>query len=232
MTRQQKIVVTLAIILIVALAGYAVVPLVVAAIMGPGVKVGELDQSAINPATTDVDGQWSTVGGPHPHYTTAGFTFEELLPSDRRETSGLTEAVEATITIEEGTLTAGEVVVDMSDISTDHMARDENVRSKLFEVDTYPESRFVITEDVDVSHVGDDGQAVPVEVTGELTIKGHTEEITTELLAVRDEQRLIVTGDIPIDRNDFGVESPEMIAASIADEGEINLMLVMTKDEQ
>ena len=101
MTRQQKIVVTITIVLIVALAGYAVVPLVVAAMMGPGVKVEPLDPSAVEPASTEIDGEWSTISGQHPHYTTAGFTFEELLPSDRRLTSGLTQSVEATVTIEE-----------------------------------------------------------------------------------------------------------------------------------
>ena len=39
----------------------------------------------------------------------------------------------------------------------------------------------------------------------------------------------MVSGAVPIDRNEFGVESPEMIAAEIADMGEVNILLSLQK---
>ena len=40
---------------------------------------------------------------------------------------------------------------------------------------------------------------------------------------------MIVAGDIPINRLDYGVETPELVAAKIAEEGEVNVRINMTK---
>ena len=226
---QQKIVISIFVVLIVALALYAVVPVLASLYLGPGTKTEGLNSEKTEAASTDIDGEWSVVQGAPPNLTAAGFTFDEVLPNERKSTSGSTQTVTGDLIVEEGTLTAGEVVVDLTNITTDRDVRDVNVRRKLLMTEEFPEATFLVTEPADVSHLPEDGSADIVELTGDLTIKGNTHEVTHVFDAVRDGDRLIVSGDIPIDRNDYGVESPEMIAASIADEGEVNVLLVFEK---
>lgn len=228
-TTRQKIFIGIVVVLIVGLALFALAPVLYAAIMGPGVKTEPMDASNAEPASTSVDGQWGITPGVPPNSTSVGFTFDELLPNEARSTSGSTQDVTGEVIVEEGQLQSGEVVVDMSNIVTDQDVRDESVRNKLFETDTFPVSTFTITEPVDVSQLPEDGTPGTVELTGDLMIKERTNEVTQTFDAVRDGDRLIVSGDIVINRNDYGVESPQMIAAEIAEEGEINLRLTFEK---
>ncbi|AIT61066.1 YceI family protein [Corynebacterium doosanense] len=225
-----KIVITVGVVLIVLLAAVALVPVLWAAIAGPGVKTGPLDASDAEPATTDINGTWQVTPGTPPNTSSVGFTFDEILPNEERSTSGSTQGVSGSVVVEEGQITAGEIIVDMTNVVTDRDVRDESVRNKLFETSRFPTAAFHITDPVDVSHVPDDGTAVPVELTGDLTIKGHTHEITHTFDALRDGDSIVISGSPVIDRNDYGVESPEMIAAKIADEGTIDLRLSFRKD--
>ena len=86
-----------------------------------------------------------------------------------------------------------------------------------------------MTQPADVSAVPEDGSVGTVELTGELTIHGTTNEVTHEFDVARSGDRLIVAGDIPINRLDYGVETPELVAAKIAEEGEVNVRINMTK---
>ena len=145
-----------------------------------------------------------------------GFTFFEILPSDRRETSGSTQSVEGWATIEQGSVQAGEIVVDMTDVSTDNERRDINVRNKIFHTNEYPTATFTITEPADVSDVPGNGTPGKVTLTGVMEIRG-------------DGDRVIVSGDVDINRNEYGVESPEFVAAKIDDTGQLNIRLLLTK---
>lgn len=225
-----KIVVTIGVVLIVLLAGVALGPVLWAVIMGPGVKTEPLDASSAKPASTDVNGTWEIMPGTPPNTTSVGFTFDELLPNERRSTSGSTQDVTGSVIVEEGELTAGEVIVDLTDVVTDQNVRDESVRNKLFETNRYPTAAFHITKPVDVSGLPADGTAGQVEITGDLTIKGQTHEITHTFDVLRDADSIVISGSPVIDRNAYGVKSPEMIAADIADKGTIDLRLSLRKD--
>lgn len=228
----QKLVITVFSVLIVGLALFALVPMVVALVMGPGVRTEPVNAENAEPATTGVDGEWVVVEGRPPNTSSVGFTFDEVLPGERTRTSGSTQDVSGAVTIEEGALTAGEIVVDLTNIVTDRDVRDENVRNKLLETHDYPEATFEITEPANLSEVPDNGALGEVELGGELTIKGNTNEVVQPFQVLRDGEFIIVSGDVVIDRNAYGVESPEMIAADIADEGEINIRVALGKDGQ
>lgn len=216
-------------ILIVLAVLVAFVPLVMN-LLGSGIKTDGIDRGATREATTDIDGEWRVTNRPGANSTSAGFTFNEVLPGERKTTSGSTQGVTGTVTIAEGTLTAGEITVDLTNLRTDSDVRDNNVRRKILHTDQYPEATFVLTEPVDVSNVPGDGSVVPVNVTGELTIKETTKTISPQLEVARSGGNLIVGGDIDFNRLDYGVETPEFVAATIAEEGQINLRLNMTKN--
>ncbi|AWB85065.1 YceI family protein [Corynebacterium liangguodongii] len=219
-----------AIVLILALAGLALVPLGYALLFGDhGVRTGGIDAAHVKPASEEIDGTWDVSHSVGPNQTAAGFTFFEVLPAERKVTSGSTDQVKGEVQISGGSVTAGMVSVDMATLTTDNDRRDVNVRRSILHTDAYPVATFTLTEPADVSHVPADGSVSAVELTGELTIHGNTHEITHEFAAARSGNRILISGDVPIRRADYGVETPELVAAKIADEGEINVRLNMEK---
>lgn len=229
-TRNQKLIVIGGVAVIVLLALLALVPLFMSLVTHPGVKTDGIDAEGAKPATTDVDGTWVVSGRPDKNRTSVGFTFNELLPGDERTTSGSTQDVEGQMTIESGALTAGEVTVDMGNIVTDKDVRDENVRRKILHTEKYPEARFVLTEPADVAQLPEDGTVGTVILTGDLTIHGETNQITQEFNALRTGDTVVVHADVPIKRSDYKVETPEFVAAKIAEAGELNIRLRLEKE--
>ncbi|WIM69023.1 YceI family protein [Corynebacterium breve] len=229
MTGTTKAVVAVGSILIVALLAFALFPVVYGLAMGPGIKTEGINADKTSPATVDVDGEWEVTTQPGPNVTSAGFTFNEVLPAEYKETSGSTGTVAGTVEVSGGKATKGQAIVDMTNIVTDRDVRDVNVRQKILLTNEYPEASFVLTKPADVSHLPDDGSVATVELTGDLTILDTTKTITQEFEAVRDGKNLVVAGDIPINRKQFGVETPEFVAATIAEEGEVNVRLNLVK---
>lgn len=211
--------------IIIVLALIALVPLFYALFQSPGIKTEGIDADGAKPASIGVDGTWEVSKDLGKNATSAGYTFYELLPGDERITSGSTQSVTGQLNVDGGMLTAGEVTVDMATITSDRDVRDENVRQKILHTNEYPEARFVLSEPADVSQLPEDGTVGTVSLTGDLTIHGTTQQITQEFNVLRTGDRVIVAADIPIKRADYGVESPDFVAAKIAEEGEINLRI-------
>ena len=69
-----------------------------------------------------------------------------------------------------------------------------------------------------------------MKLTGDLTIKYKTQEISHEFDVLRDGDDIVIGGDIPINRLDYNVETPDMLAAKVAEDGEINLRISLNKD--
>lgn len=87
----RKLVVTIFVVLIVGLGLFAVAPVVYSAVMGSGIRTGGLSADNAEPATTDVNGEWQVVEGQGGNATAVGFTFFEILPAERKNTSGTTD---------------------------------------------------------------------------------------------------------------------------------------------
>lgn len=228
-SKPSKMVMTIFAVLIVVLALVAVVPLVYSLVLGPGIRTEALVAENAQPATTDVNGEWKVTRTPNANTTSVGFTFFEILPGERKHTSGSTQAVEGFVSVQDGQLTSGEVIVDMEQVSTDNERRDINVRDKILSTDDYPTAKFTITEPADVSQVPEDGTPSKVTLAGDLEVRGVSNPVSHEFDVLRDGNLVIVSGDITINRHDFGVESPEFVAAEIDEEGELNIRLALEK---
>ena len=223
-------------LLIVAVSAFAILAVLVAFIplartlfFSHGVKTEGINESALAEASTDLDGTWTVTNRPGPNQTSAGYTFDEVLPGERRTTSGSTQGVHGSVTIEAGTLTSGEITVDMTHLTSDSDVRDESVRQRILHTAQYPEATFKVTQPADVSGVPADGTVGSVELTGDLTIHGTTRQISQQFDVARSGKSLIVAADIPINRLDYGVETPELVAAKIHEEGEVNVRVNMQK---
>ncbi|QPK80175.1 YceI family protein [Corynebacterium lizhenjunii] len=226
----RKLVVTVLVVGIILATAMALGPLIYSLMVGGGVKTEGVDASRTKAASVELDGQWKVIQGSAQNYSSVGFTFDEVLPGERTTTSGSTTNVTGQATIAGEVLEQASVEVDMTQLTTDKVVRDRNMKSKLFHTEQYPTATFSLTQPTNLSQVPDDGTAGTVPIKGELTIKGQTQPVEADFQVIRDGKHIVISSDIAINRLDFGVETPEMIAATIAEEGQVNVRLTFAQD--
>lgn len=225
----QKSIVTLVAVAVVALAIVIVGPVLYRVMTSEGVRTGGVEDARIEPATTDRNGTWQIKRSGAGTSTSVGFTFNELLPGSNRTTSGSTHDVTGSFEVAGDTLRSGEIVVDMTTLTTDIEKRDINVRDTIFSVDRYPDATFTVAGDVDLSSVPDDGTPVDVMVPGRLTVRGVTNDEKVPMQVRRSGDYVLLVGTLGINRLDYNVRTPDFVAAKIDENGELNLRIVMTK---
>ncbi|MCK7637084.1 YceI family protein [Corynebacterium sp. P7202] len=225
--RKPFVALTVVAIIVISLA--SVGPLVYRLITDPGIRTGGINAENAIPAATGVDGHWKLVPGSGANTTGVGFTFNEVLPGERKSTSGSTYEVTGFLDVTDGALTTGEVVADTTAIRTDIEKRDINVRRNILHTDEFPTATFRVSGPIDLSALPDDGTVTGVEVPGVLTLHGTSRDVTPTLDILRTGERVIVAGVLTVNRTDYNIHTPEFVAATIAEEGEINIRLVFEK---
>jgi polyisoprenoid-binding protein YceI len=138
-------------------------------------------------------------------HSSAGFTVTHLTVSKVR---GVFHSLSGTAEVDEETLAGSSIAVtiDAASIDTDVERRDEHLRSADFlDVESHPEITF---QSKSMETVAD----TEYRVTGDLTIRGTTREVTfpvTVLGPIADPmgggRRIGVEGRLTIDRQEFGV---------------------------
>lgn len=222
----RKGIVTLVAVAVVALAIALVGPPVYKLITSEGLQTASIAEGNGEPATVGLDGHWDVIPGSGTNSSEAGYTFDEILPGQEKSTSGRTSGVEGSLVVDDGVLEQGQVTVDVASIESDIERRDIHVRDNILHTDDYPEATFSISEPVDLSSVPEDGSVDTVTVNGELTMHGQTNSVSAELRVLRTGENVIVEGQVPVDREEFGIISPEFVASQIAEQGTVDLLLV------
>ncbi|HIW96846.1 MAG TPA: YceI family protein [Candidatus Corynebacterium gallistercoris] len=229
----RKGIITLGVIAIVVFAMMGIGPVVMNFFTDRGLQTADITAGGA-PASVEVDGTWEIVRGAGANHTQAGYTFDEKLPAGSKTTSGRTDNAHAdnvtgTFLVSNETLEEGEVEVDVASITSDNEKRDINVREDILLTDRYPHATFTLTKPVDVSDLPADGTTVTKKVTGDLTLMNERKEVSTDLKVLRTGEHVIISGNIPFARSDFDIKTPEFVASSIANEGTIDLLLVLHK---
>src|SRR5579884_740940 len=148
--------------------------------------------------------------------------------------SGRTSAVTGTIQIDPANIESGtvEFTVDLSTLQTGIDGRDKHMKSPEY-LDTakFAKATFKSTRIKPLAGkaLGHD-EALPVEVTGDLTIKGVTKPVTTKVYLRFHKgdgwsQKMLGPGDIlsattdfNIKMTDFGMKVPQYLVMKVADE--------------
>ena len=226
----RKGIITLAVIGMIVGVLMAFGPLVANYFSDRGLRTADITAGG-EPASVGMDGSWHVVRGAGDNTSQAGYTFDEKLPAGSKTTSGRTEDVEGDVKVEDKKLTEGKITVDVASISSDVEKRDINVRKSILHTDKFPKATFTLTEPADVSNLPDDGTTEKVKVTGDLELRGKKNPVTAELKVLRTGENVILQGNIPFKRSEFDIQTPQFVAATIADEGTIDLLLVLEQDK-
>jgi polyisoprenoid-binding protein YceI len=198
-------------------------PLVYAALEGdappaPTVQAQPSDAALIS----ETDGTWTVAAG-----SSAGYRVHEVLNGADVAVAGTTDQVTGSVVIAGGDLADADVTVDVTSITTDSRQRDSYFRGTVMDVDTNPTATFAVTQVADLPEVT--GTPVTVPVTGELTLKGVTQQVQTEISVVRTGVGVDVSGSVPVTFGDHDIEAPDLRFVRVDDQGSVEFFLHLTR---
>ena len=162
--------------------------------------------------------------------TFAGFRIEEELVSvGATEAVGRTGDVTGTVVIDGGIVSATDIAVDMTTITTNNSRRNSRVQEALA-TDQFPDATFSLTEPIELPAGAADGEKVSVTGVGDLTVNGVTRSIEMPLEAQLVGDSIVIVGSAEITFADFDVEVPSApVVLSVSDTGTLELQLLLTK---
>lgn len=252
MTRNRSILALIAVLAVVAggylaydnvLRGDSVAPLALpstdpdaATTSSPGTPASS--DAGTQPSTTtaaadgDVAGTWTVAAG-----SEAGYRVRERLASLDAESDavGRTSDVTGSSTVVESAdgaqLTAGEIAIDTTTITSDEDRRDNRLRSEGLQTDQFPTATFTLTQPVDVPAAALAGTATDVTLVGDLTLHGVTRSVEIPAQAALTDGQIQVAGTLTFPLADFEITAPNVggFIISIADEGALEFLVVFAK---
>ncbi len=161
----------------------------------------------------------------------AGFRVEEELTVGEVTAVGRTGGVTGSLTIEDGTLAAAEITIDMTTIESNDGRRENAIRGAVGARD-FPTSTFVLTEPMQLDiEALESGSTLLVDVVGDLTVKGTTNQVAFFLQATIVEPGIgLIIGSTEIFWEDFGITPPRApIVVSVEDHGILEFQLVVRR---
>jgi polyisoprenoid-binding protein YceI len=170
---------------------------------------------------SDTDGTWTVAAD-----STAGYRVHEVLNGADVTVAGTTDQVTGAVVIAGGDLADADVTVDVASITTDRSQRDDYFRGNVMDVDANPTATFSVTQPADLPELT--GTPVTVPVTGELTLKGVTKPVQTEISVVRTAAGVDVSGSVPVTFGDYGIDAPSLGFVRVDDQGAVEFFLHLT----
>ena len=159
----------------------------------------------------------------------AGFRVGEKLTVGEVTAVGRTGGVTGSLTIEDGTLVAAEITVDLTTIRSNDRRRETPIRNAVGARD-FPTAMFVLTEPVPVDvEALEAGSTILVDAVGDLTVKGTTNLVVLSLEATIAEPGVgLIIGSTEIFWEDFGVTPPRApIVVSVEEHGILEFQLIV-----
>jgi len=169
----------------------------------------------------DLAGTWTVSDG-----SQAGYRVAEVLNGQDVTVVGRTSDVEGTVTIDGTSLSAADVTVSMTTITTDNSNRDGQFLD-ILKTSEFPTATFTLTEPVDVSGVTEG--TTSVQATGELTVAGVSAPVVVALDAQTTATGVEVSGSIPVTFSDFGVDAPDLGFVKVEDTGTVEMLLALER---
>ncbi|MCB7135384.1 YceI family protein [Cellulosimicrobium marinum] len=188
----------------------------------PGEPSLDVDPPA--PGAFDADGRWAVNPG-----SAAGFRAELLdVPEGDAEVVGTTDDVTGSVEVRDGEVVRATVENRTATLTTGDAEQDRLVRQVL-EVDLNPTATFALTSPLDVSALEETTDAVHLEASGTLTLRGETQPVTAALEAQRSGEGVVVAGAISVRFSDFGLTLAPSSPVQVDDQGTVEMRLVLAR---
>jgi polyisoprenoid-binding protein YceI len=172
----------------------------------------------------EASGTWTAGAG-----STAGYRAKEVLFGQSTTAVGRTTDVSGTMEIDDTTVKATKITVDMTTVASDQGNRDRQFQGRIMDTATYPTSVFELAEPIDLGSIPADGETISKRATGKLTLHGTTKTVTIDLTAKRSGQQIQVQGSLPIVFDEWGIPAPSFGPAQVEDHGELEFLVAFTR---
>ena len=185
------------------------------------------DTASTSPAAAagDINGTWKPTPASRFQYRV-----EENLFGARNTATGQTNKVTGSMTVTGTTISAVDLTVDMTSVTSDRSQRDNQFRGRIMETSTYPTATFKLAQPIDLGTVPATGAQVTKKATGQLTLHGVTKTVTFEVRAQRTSTGTIETnGEIPVTFADYNIDDPSGGPARTEDHGVLVFLAVFAK---
>ena len=177
-------------------------------------------------ANASPEGQWVVRTGDD---SFVGYRVRETFAglSVASDAVGRTNDVRGTLTVDgESTVAAADVTAGLQALESDEDRRDNAIRQRGLQTDTFPESTFTLTGPLELPSPPEVGQDVSVTASGDLTLHGVTKPVDVPVQARWSGDTIEVVGTIDVAFSDYDIEAPSVGGfVSVEDEGEIELQL-------
>lgn len=188
----------------------------------PTLTVDTVDPSA---ASGDISGTWKPTSASKFQYRV-----EETLFGAHNTATGQTNQVTGSMTVSGSTISAVDLIVDMTSVRSDRTQRDGQFRGRVMQTATYPTATFKLTQPIDLGGVPPADTVITKSATGQLTMHGVTKTVTLTVKAQRTSSGTIeANGEIPITFADYGINDPSGGPAHTADHGTLVFLAVFSK---
>jgi polyisoprenoid-binding protein YceI len=177
------------------------------------------------PAGTPLAGTWAVATG-----SRAGYRVNEVLAGQNNVAVGRTSSVAGHLTLSRTAVTAGGFTVQMATIRSDRSQRDAQFDGRIMDVATYPTGTFTLTRAISLPPVPATGKIRAYRATGNLTLHGHTRQVTFGLSAERTATQIRVSGSIPVTFADWDIPNPSFAGFVTTDNhGVLEFLLVFRR---
>ncbi len=179
-------------------------------------------------AAADLEGTWQVSEG-----SVVGYRVEEKIGLAEVEGVGRTEAITGVFQVTAGVLESATFEVDMATFASDRGQRDDQFRTRIMDVATFPTSTFTLTEPVTLPTSTEVATMEPFIARGDLQLRGTTKPVAVEMFAAIDEGRLRLTGSTEIVFSEWEIPNPSLPAAFIftSDTGTLEFDLLFVPGE-
>jgi len=175
----------------------------------------------------------STVFQVQPGASRARFMIDEVLRGSPNTVVGETDQVAGQIAFDPAhpsSAQAGAITINARTLATDENLRDRQIRNFILSTDEYELITFTPTAITGLPQSAVVGMPYPLQITGQLTMKGVTQEVTFDATAtLASPTELHGTASTIIDYADWDIGIPSVpLVASVADQVRLELDLVAT----
>lgn len=171
----------------------------------------------------------------------ARFIIEEVLRGEPNTVVGRTDQIDGSIAVQfdPAMVEIGQFVINVRTVRTDDEVRDRTIRTLILESnkDEFEFSTFDPTAVTGVPEVIEIGDRLDLDVTGNLTVRDVTSEVTFDMtLTVQSEEEIAGTASTRILWEDFDISIPYVggnsIVASVSDEVGLELEFAALSREE
>ena len=169
----------------------------------------------------NADGAWVLTGD-----SVAGYrVFKDFVGVSEFEAVGRTSSISGDLTIDDDVVTDAAFSVNLATVTSDDPRRDAQFTGPILQTSIFPFATFDLTSPIDLNEAALAGEALDVDATGDLTLKGVTQEVDVALTARLVGDEVQVSGSIDVVFEDFDIDPPFTPSIVVRDEGIIEFSL-------